>query len=48
MKTAIETYLADVREGRFPNDSESFHMESVEDVKRLYGGAVVVPMPKAN
>ena len=48
MKSAIETYLSDVREGRFPNDAESFHMGTTEDVKRLYGDAVVVPMPKAN
>jgi len=48
IKTAIEKYLADVREGTFPNDGESFHMGTAEDVKRLYGDAVVVPMPKAN
>lgn len=48
MKSAIEKYLADVREGTFPNDAESFHMGTAEDVKRLYGDAVVVPMPKAN
>ena len=49
IKTAIEKYLADIRSGAFPNDAESFHMGSTEDVKRLYGDAVVVPMvPKAN
>jgi 3-methyl-2-oxobutanoate hydroxymethyltransferase len=48
MKNAIEKYLADVREGTFPNEGESFHMGTAEDVKRLYGDAVVVPMPKAN
>ncbi|MGZ7041540.1 MAG: 3-methyl-2-oxobutanoate hydroxymethyltransferase [Thermoanaerobaculia bacterium] len=48
IKAAIEKYLADVREGRFPNDAESFHMGTTEDVKRLYGDEVVVPMPKAN
>ena len=48
MKTAIEKYLAEVRDGSFPNDAESFHMGTAEDVKRLYGDAVVVPMPKAN
>jgi 3-methyl-2-oxobutanoate hydroxymethyltransferase len=48
MKSAIEKYLADVRDGRFPNDAESFHMGTTEDVKRLYGDAVVVPMPKVN
>jgi 3-methyl-2-oxobutanoate hydroxymethyltransferase len=48
MKIAIEGYLADVRSGAFPNDKESFHMTAVEDLKRLYGDSVVVPMPKAN
>lgn len=48
IKSAIEKYLSDVREGSFPNDSESFHMGTAEDVKRLYGDAVVVPMPKVN
>ena len=47
IKTAIEKYLSDVRDGSFPNDAESFHMGSAEDVKRLYGDEVVVPMPKA-
>ena len=55
MQTAIEAYLADVREGTFPNDgSESFHMANEEELKRLYGsrddgeeGGVVVEMPKA-
>src|SRR4051812_22606625 len=47
-KSAIEKYLSDVRDGTFPNDAESFHMGAAEDVKRLYGDAVVVPMPKAN
>ena len=51
MQTAIETYLGDVREGRFPNDStESFHMASDEELKRLYAsqeeGGVVVEMPR--
>jgi 3-methyl-2-oxobutanoate hydroxymethyltransferase len=49
MKTAIEGYLDDVRNGRFPSgDKESFHMSGVEDLKRLYGDSVVVPMPKVN
>ena len=48
MKTAVEGYLADVRSGAFPNDKESFHMTGVEDLKRLYGDSVVVPMPKVN
>ena len=49
MRAAIAKYLDDVREGRFPNaTSESFHMASTEELKKLYGDSVVVPMPKAN
>jgi 3-methyl-2-oxobutanoate hydroxymethyltransferase len=49
MQTAIAQYLDDVRNSRFPNaGSESFHMTSTEDLKRLYGDSVVVPMPKVN
>jgi 3-methyl-2-oxobutanoate hydroxymethyltransferase len=49
MTAAISSYLEDVRNGRFPNaGSESFHMSSTEDLKRLYGDSVVVPMPKVN
>jgi 3-methyl-2-oxobutanoate hydroxymethyltransferase len=49
MRSAIEHFLEDVRNGSFPNAStESFHMSSAEELKRLYGDAVVVPMPKAN
>ena len=49
MQEAITQYLDDVRNGRFPNvGSESFHMSSAEELKRLYGDAVVVPMPKVN
>jgi len=56
MQSALETYLADVREGRFPDEEkESFHMASDEELKRLYAsredqtsaGGVVVEMPKA-
>ena len=52
MQTALETFLADVREGRFPDEEkESFHMASDEELKRLYAsrddGGVVVEMPKA-
>lgn len=36
-KAAIGHYLEDVREGRFPNDAESFHVGSVDELKRLYG-----------
>jgi len=49
MQTALEAFLADVREGRFPDEQkESFHMASDEELKRLYasrddGG--VVPFP---
>jgi len=52
MQVALEAYLTDVREGRFPNEeTESFHMASEEELKRLYAtrddGGVVVEMPKA-
>jgi 3-methyl-2-oxobutanoate hydroxymethyltransferase len=37
MQTALEAFLADVREGRFPDEEkESFHMASDEELKRLY------------
>jgi 3-methyl-2-oxobutanoate hydroxymethyltransferase len=49
MQSAVEKYLEDVRNMRFPNaGTESFHMSSTEELKRLYGDAVVVPMPKVN
>lgn len=49
MRKAIEKYLEDVRAGRFPDaTAESFHMSSTEELKRLYGDAVVIPMPKVN
>lgn len=49
MRAAIAKYLDDVREGRFPDSqSESFHMSSTEELKKLYGDSVVIPMPKAN
>jgi 3-methyl-2-oxobutanoate hydroxymethyltransferase len=52
LQAALENYLADVREGRFPDEEkESFHMASDEELKRLYAsredGGVVVEMPKA-
>lgn len=52
LQNALTHFLADVREGSFPNDAESFHGTSEEELKRLYGqpeesGAVVVEMPKA-
>jgi len=49
MRSAIEHYLDDVREGRFPDiDSESFHAASEDELRRLYGTreGVVVEMPK--
>lgn len=53
LQQALEAYLADVRSGAFPNDeTESFHMATEEELKRLYAsrdeGGVVVEMPKAN
>ncbi len=52
MRIALEHYLADVRSGAFPSESESFHGTSEEELKRLYGtrrgdDGVVVDMPKA-
>jgi len=51
MQKALEAFLSDVREGRFPDDAkESFHMASDEELKRLYAsredGGVVVEMPR--
>ncbi len=47
MRNAIAKYLDDVRSGRFPNaGSESFHMSTTEELKKLYGDSVVVPMPR--
>jgi 3-methyl-2-oxobutanoate hydroxymethyltransferase len=38
MKAAVTKFLDDVREGRFPDvETESFHMASDEDLRRLYG-----------
>ena len=49
MRKAIARYLEDVRGGRFPDAStESFHMSGTEELKKLYGDSVVVPMPKVN
>ena len=49
MRSAITKYLDDVRSGRFPDGTaESFHMSSTEELKKLYGDSVVVPMPKVN
>jgi 3-methyl-2-oxobutanoate hydroxymethyltransferase len=52
MRTALEAYLHDVREGTFPNDAnEAFHMAGDEELKRLYATrderGVVIEMPKA-
>ena len=49
MRSAIEHFLEDVRNGSFPDaNTESFHMSSADELKRLYGDSVVVPMPKKN
>jgi 3-methyl-2-oxobutanoate hydroxymethyltransferase len=49
MRAAIGKYLEDVRSGRFPDGTaESFHMSSTEELRKLYGDSVVVPMPKVN
>jgi 3-methyl-2-oxobutanoate hydroxymethyltransferase len=52
LQKALEGYLADVRSGAFPNEeTESFHMASEEELKRLYAtrdeGGVVVEMPSS-
>jgi 3-methyl-2-oxobutanoate hydroxymethyltransferase len=52
MQQALETFLADVRSGAFPDEAkESFHMASDEELKRLYAtrddGGVVVEMPRS-
>lgn len=46
MKVALTNFLADVRDGRFPDEkTESFHSGTREELDRLYGsGGVVVPM----
>jgi 3-methyl-2-oxobutanoate hydroxymethyltransferase len=46
MRAAIAKYLDDVREGRFPDvGTESFHVGTDEELKKLYGQ--VVPISKA-
>jgi 3-methyl-2-oxobutanoate hydroxymethyltransferase len=46
IQSAIERYLADVREGRFPDDdAEAFHAELDDELRALYGGGVVIEMP---
>jgi 3-methyl-2-oxobutanoate hydroxymethyltransferase len=48
MRVAIEHYLADVRDGSFPDDAkESFHAASADELRALYGEGVVIEMPKA-
>lgn len=51
METALGAFLADVREGRFPDPvAESFHMASKEELERLYAshddGGIVIEMPR--
>lgn len=51
LQAALSKFLADVREGNFPDaEKESFHMATDEELKRLYAtrdeGGVVVEMPK--
>lgn len=52
MQDALSHYLADVRSGAFPNDAESFHGTSGEELRRLYGSregtdGVVVAITKS-
>ncbi len=45
IREAIAHYLDDVRTGRFPDPAtESFHMSGADELKKLYGDAVVVPI----
>ena len=50
MQSAIAEYLGDVREGRFPNDAESFHSAGADELRKLYGrehaGGEVVPLTR--
>src|SRR5881392_3006635 len=50
MRAAIEQYLGDVREGRFPTEVESFHSANEDELRRLYGrehgGGEVVPLTR--
>ena len=54
MQAALESFLADVRGGQFPDEiKESFHMASDEELRRLYAAAdddppsgIVVEMPR--
>jgi len=49
IQSAIERYLADVREGRFPNEeTEAFHVALDEELRELYGGGVVIEMTKVS
>jgi 3-methyl-2-oxobutanoate hydroxymethyltransferase len=53
LQAALTHFLADVRQGSFPNDAESFHGTSEEELRRLYGQpeesrAEVVDISKAN
>lgn len=48
IQAAIEHYLADVREGRFPDDqTEAFHAALDDELSALYGRGVLLEMPKA-
>ncbi len=48
IQAAIEHYLTDVRESRFPDDqTEAFHVAIDDELRELYGGGVVIEMPKA-
>jgi 3-methyl-2-oxobutanoate hydroxymethyltransferase len=45
MRIAIEHYLADVRDGSFPdNEKESFHAASADELRELYGEGRVIEM----
>jgi 3-methyl-2-oxobutanoate hydroxymethyltransferase len=45
MRAAVEHYLADVRDGSFPdNETESFHAASADELRELYGEGIVIEM----
>jgi len=47
IQAAIEHYLADIRDGSFPNDeTEAFHATLDDELRTLYGGGVVIEMPQ--
>ena len=43
MRAALTGYVADVREGRFPDiDRESFHGSNSDEIRKLYPAAAEI------